>query len=96
MALRSMTRIVKFSSVSLALFAISILVVPDAAVANSDSEYRAELRECRQLANPTQKDDCVSNARNRFGRGNGAKTGGTDDGSSTTDESGDTGDRGDD
>jgi len=39
----------------------------------SEAEYRAALETCKQAATPQLKDECVSNAKNRFERGQGAE-----------------------
>ena len=39
----------------------------------SESEYRATLETCKKEATPQLKDECVSNARNRYERGMGAE-----------------------
>lgn len=39
--------------------------------AQQDKALRDALNDCKKLADPTQKDECVSNARNQAGRGKG-------------------------
>lgn len=81
MRVSSIVRATKVAVFSTAFLATTSFVVPGVAVAKSDSDYKAELRDCRLNADPIEKDDCVSNARNRYGRGNGAakKASETDD-----------------
>ena len=39
----------------------------------SDAEYRAAIEACKAEASPKKRDECVSNAKNRFERGKGAE-----------------------
>ena len=56
----------------LATFALLFSAAHDAtALAASEQELRDALAECKKLAEPTAKDECVSNAKNRHGRGEG-------------------------
>lgn len=44
-----------------------------AAGEQSEEQYRAALENCKRIAEPTKRDECVSNAQNKLQRGNKAE-----------------------
>ena len=58
-------------AVAAAFLAWSGFLAPDAAVAKSGKEGNAQLQECKKIADPKAKDECVSNAKNRLDKGKG-------------------------
>ena len=45
-----------------ALIALGAIVTPQVAIAKSDKAMKAQLQECKKLADPKAKDECVKNA----------------------------------
>lgn len=66
-----MNKFLSAVAVAAAVSAISLLT-PDPAYAKSDKEAKAQLQECKKIADPKQRDECVSNAQNRLEKGKGA------------------------
>lgn len=57
--------------IAAALSAVAGFLAPDVAVAKSDKEANAQLQECKKIADPKKKDECVSNVQNRLEKGKG-------------------------
>jgi hypothetical protein len=57
--------------IAAAFSAVSGFLTADVAVAQSDKEANAQLQECKKIADPKKKDECVSNAKNRLEKGKG-------------------------
>ncbi len=55
---------------------------------NAETEYRAELQQCKKLAEPKARDECVSNAKNRYERGKKAEKMPADKGAMDKDKAG--------
>ena len=50
----------------------ALLAAPPHGLAQTDKDLIDALNACKKIANPQEKDDCVSNAQNRYGRGQGS------------------------
>jgi len=66
-----MNRFLSILVIAAAFSAVSLFLTPDAANAKSDKEAKAQLQECKKIADPKQRDECVSNAQNRLEKGKG-------------------------
>lgn len=65
-------RLFIFGVAAFGLFAVVSSTSP-AASDMSDAEYRAAIAACKVEANPQKRDECVSNAKNRYEKGKGAQ-----------------------
>jgi curli biogenesis system outer membrane secretion channel CsgG len=69
----------KLTVVLAAVVASALLAGPAGAAAQmSAKDYRAALAACKKEANPKKRDECVSNAKNRYEKGKGAQHQATD------------------
>jgi hypothetical protein len=59
------------TAVAAAFLAASGFLASDAAFAKSDKEAKGQLQECKKIADPKAKDECVSNAKNAAKKGKG-------------------------
>ncbi len=67
-----MNKFLSTVAIAAAFSAVSLFLIPEAANAKSDKEAKAQLQECKKIADPKQRDECVSNAQNRLEKGKGA------------------------
>ena len=57
---------------ALAVGLAALLAAPPHGLAQTDKDLIDALNACKKIANSQEKDDCVSNAQNRYGRGQGS------------------------
>ncbi len=66
--MKGLSRAVAVLSFSLLLG--TVIALPGESLADADKDYKAALKKCKKSAEPKERDECVSNAKNRYGRGN--------------------------
>ena len=71
----------------------TLIAAPSYGVAQTDKDLIDALNECKKIANPQEKDDCVSNAENRYGRGQGGEKEEQQDGQGKKGDKGDKADK---
>ena len=57
-----------------AFLATTSFMAPSVAIAKSDKASKAQAQDCKKIADPKKKDECVSNAKNKQERGKGMST----------------------
>ena len=80
---------------ALAVGLAALLTAPPHGLAQTDKDLIDALNECKKIANPQEKDDCVSNAENRYGRGQGGDKEKQQDGQGKKGDKSKNGDKGD-